>query len=561
MTPGSPISTIRATSSRSLSATPPCVGGLATSCSTITRFTSSRSTTRPYRAVPNGCASHPHRCTARPISIILSARWRGCGRIPSYGAPPSHPSRHVALSAKALLETNAGLAARFPTLIELEGPPAYILVTSPTNTTGPVARSVGEPPGGSTVIASLVPGRTSEGSAPSRNTPSGGMTPSACGGVAPGAIAQSSKARPGGGLIAATVRCRATMRRQARPCQRSPNARARCGSTTAPLRFAARCPVAPRCRSTDPRAARPAAPAQPAGEDAAARSRSRCEARHCWRARLRFRAPRRDRAGPEHIHPPRRSARRDLPGSCFKTTPQRQQSAPHPAFDASQRRREAFRDLGMGKSIDKGQHHATPLPIVEPAQATRQRAGFGLSIEPFDHVGLKDLVAERRILGRYLATELADGVKRPKAHNASQPSATSTAFRVEVLGVLPDLKERVLQHVGGNLRAPDDAQGNTVKTTRFKLVEPLQCGAAAHSNSFDQDAGRGKRGGSSVDHQVVNSNQPQQTVPRNLPLVQGKTPNPLQNMRGDSDSIVLESVTHSPFRWMQIFASGRRYRP
>src|SRR5215469_4588961 len=78
--------------------------------------------------------------------------------------------------------------------------------TEPTKTTGPVGCCVGEPPTGSMLIASVAPSRRSGGSAPSLSSPSGGMTPSDRGRVAPGAIAHSSKARSAGGADPVTAR-------------------------------------------------------------------------------------------------------------------------------------------------------------------------------------------------------------------------------------------------------------------------------------------------------------------------------------------------------------------
>src|SRR5271170_3026389 len=82
----------------------------------------------------------------------------------------------------------------------------HIALTEPTKTTGPVGCCVGEPPTGSTLIASVAPSRRSGGGGDSLSSPSGGITPSDRGRVAPGAMAQSSKARSLGGVAAVTAR-------------------------------------------------------------------------------------------------------------------------------------------------------------------------------------------------------------------------------------------------------------------------------------------------------------------------------------------------------------------
>jgi hypothetical protein len=78
--------------------------------------------------------------------------------------------------------------------------------TAPTKTTGPVGCWVGEPPRGSTLIASVAPSRKSGGNRESLSSPFAGMTPSDRGRVALGAIAQSSKTRSLGGVAPVTAR-------------------------------------------------------------------------------------------------------------------------------------------------------------------------------------------------------------------------------------------------------------------------------------------------------------------------------------------------------------------
>ena len=74
--------------------------------------------------------------------------------------------------------------------------------TEPVKTTGPVGCCVGEPPIGSTLIASVAPSRRSAGSGDIFISPLAGMTPRDRGRVEPGAMAQSSKARSLGGVVA-----------------------------------------------------------------------------------------------------------------------------------------------------------------------------------------------------------------------------------------------------------------------------------------------------------------------------------------------------------------------
>ncbi len=69
---------------------------------------------------------------------------------------------------------------------------AYEARSTPTNTTGPVGEPVGEPPGGSTLMARVAPALTSGGNAASWNFPSAGMTPSGRGFAEAFVIAHSS---------------------------------------------------------------------------------------------------------------------------------------------------------------------------------------------------------------------------------------------------------------------------------------------------------------------------------------------------------------------------------
>src|SRR5262249_22445593 len=82
----------------------------------------------------------------------------------------------------------------------------HTALTIPTNTTGPVGCCVGEPPSGSTLIASVTPSRRSGGNGESFSSPFAGMMPSDRGRAVPGAIAQSSKTRSLGAVAALTAR-------------------------------------------------------------------------------------------------------------------------------------------------------------------------------------------------------------------------------------------------------------------------------------------------------------------------------------------------------------------
>ncbi len=62
----------------------------ATCCSTSTASMCSRSTTRPCRAAPSGCASRRHRCIATPTWTSWWPRWRMSGRASASGARPDH---------------------------------------------------------------------------------------------------------------------------------------------------------------------------------------------------------------------------------------------------------------------------------------------------------------------------------------------------------------------------------------------------------------------------------------------------------------------------------------
>ena len=69
--------------------------GSATCCWSITGSTCSRSTTRPCRAAPSGCASRPRRCTPTPTSTIWSVRSAPSGRSSSSSRRPDRPPHAI----------------------------------------------------------------------------------------------------------------------------------------------------------------------------------------------------------------------------------------------------------------------------------------------------------------------------------------------------------------------------------------------------------------------------------------------------------------------------------
>lgn len=127
----------------------------------------------------------------------------------------------------------------------------------------------------------------------------------------------------------------------------------------------------------------------------------------------------------------------------------------------------------MRQAADKSQHDTAPRLVVEQLETALQRSRLCRAIDLLDHIRLERRVAQRRIIRQDLAAELADRVERAKAHDPGEPSRAGTTLGRKRGGVLPNLHESLLQHIGGDFRPPDDAQRDAVEPARFELIEPL----------------------------------------------------------------------------------------
>ena len=142
----------------------------------------------------------------------------------------------------------------------------------------------------------------------------------------------------------------------------------------------------------------------------------------------------------------------------METPSKGEQSPPDPAFDGPKRYANALGDLGMRQAVDKGQHNAAPLLIVEQFEAALQGARFCRSIDLVYYVGFERCVAERRIIRQNLAAEPAHGIQRTKADDAGEPCGSTPRSAEKAAAFCQIWNEGLLQHVGSDLRPPHDTQ-------------------------------------------------------------------------------------------------------
>src|SRR5262249_43805507 len=157
-------------------------------------------------------------------------------------------------------------------------------------------------------------------------------------------------------------------------------------------------------------------------------------------------------------------------------------SPPDPAFDGAERGVDALGDFRMRKAVDKGQHNALPLLIVEQLEATFQGPRLRGSVDLLYDIGLERCVAERRIVRQNLAAELAHRIQGTETDDPGEPRRSGAALGREGGGILPDLNKSLLQHIGSDLRSPHDPEGNAVEPPGLEFVEPLQRSLTAASN-------------------------------------------------------------------------------
>jgi hypothetical protein len=95
---------------------------------------------------------------------------------------------------------------------------------------------------------------------------------------------------------------------------------------------------------------------------------------------------------------------------------------------------------------------------------------------------------QKLAIGGVTAKPRSSQVSRLVAHYTVYPTPCRTEPRVEAARLFPDLKERVLDHILGEIPAPDDTLGYCKQPRRFPLVDvpqpSLVSGCACQQRGF-----------------------------------------------------------------------------